>query len=311
MSSLAVSSLASVTGRRLVMAGWVMAGIAAAVLVGGWLAGEHNVSESALTDPVKTQAFQPRPGLIHVTGPSSPAGSAVAGSLRERFLRATDFEAARAVARDMILSNSETDLRVWAEILLTEKDPARRAVLLEALDLLQGEASLEMITQLISLSGDADVTAALARTLGRAATPDTIQHLAEIHASAKPGSPERRRVLDVLGSITNPHAVPGLVDLAGKPSLGEDVTGRAITSLSKIGDKAAMSGLVDIYESLPPDAPQRPQIIEGIGSSTHPASRPFLKDIVLNNPLFELVTAAKKGLQNLPEPSASSTPSPR
>ncbi len=208
-------------------------------------------------------------------------------------------EELRVIARDMILSNTETELRDWAEILLAEKDPARRVALLEALDLLQGEASLEMITQLITLSGEADVTAALIRTLGRAANPDTIHHLVEIHASAKQASPERRRVLEVLGSITNPYAVSGLLDLAGNASIGEDLTGRAITSLSKIGDKAAMSGLVDAYESLPPNAAQRPQILEGIGSSANPASRPFLEGLASSSPFPEVVTAAKQGLKNL------------
>jgi hypothetical protein len=294
MSPPAILSQVSAMRRPRVLAGLGMTGAAAAVLVSGWQAGE--LSEGV---PVPTQAARPRPGGAHVTGPLLPARAAVAGSLRERFLRVTDFETARVIARHMIQSNTEADLRAWAEILLVEKEPGRRAALLEALDLLQGEAALERITQLISLSGEADVTAALARTLGRAANPDTIHHLVEIHASAKPASPERRRVLEVIGSITNPYAVPGLLDLAGNSSLGEDLTGRAITSLSKIGDKAAMSGLVDAYESLPPDAAQRSQILEGIGSSANPASRPFLESLASSSPFSEVVIAAKQGLKNL------------
>jgi HEAT repeat protein len=280
-----------------------MAGIVTALLVGGWLAGKLSNGgpgpKNALTVPVQTQTFRPRPGAVPSDQPSPPAVISSSSSFRERFLKATGMEELRVIARDMILSNTEADLRAWAEILLVEKDPVRRAALLEALDLLQGEASLEMITQLITLSGEADVTAALIRTLGRAANPDTVQHLVEIHASAESASPERRRVLEVLGSITNPYAVPGLVELAGKPSLGEDVTGRAIISLSKIGDKAAMSGLVDAYESLAPNAAQRPQILEGISSSSNPASRPFLEMLASSSPFPEVVTAAKQGLNNL------------
>lgn len=312
MSPYAVDSQAAKV-RRLMMVVWGMAGIATAAFVGGWLAGRFpdggHVPKNVLTVPVQPQACRPRPGAVSSDQPPPPAAFSSTRSFRERFLRARDMEELRVIARDMILSNTEAELRAWAEILLAEKDAARRVALLEALDLLQGEAALERITQLISLSGEADVTAALARTLGRAANPDTIHHLVEIHASAKPASPERRRVLEVLGSITNPYAVPGLLDLAGNPSLGEDLTGRAIFSLSKIGDKAAMSGLVDSYESLPPNAAQRPQILEGIRSSSNSASRPFLEMLASGSPFSEVVVAAKQGLKNLAEgdhpPSAS------
>lgn len=209
-------------------------------------------------------------------------------------MQARDVEALRAIARDMILSNSEENLRVWAELLLAEKDPVRRAALLEALDVLSGEGSIEMITQLISLTDAADVNAALARTLSRTANPDTLQHLTEIYAESMPGSRQRERVLELIAGVTNPYAIPGLVNVAGNPSLDKEITQRAITSLSKIGDESALEGLVKTYESWPPDSLQRKDILRGIAYSYNDKSRPYLENLAASNPNPEIVTAAKR-----------------
>lgn len=291
--------LSEISRQRIVLVFWGMT-VTAALLFGSWLADDQGFIENKSD---RLSATQPqaadRPGAALLNHPAPPEGNAFAGGFRQRFMQARDVEALRAIARDMILSNSEANLRVWAELLLAERDPARRAALLEALDVLSDEGSIEMITQLISLTDEGDVNAALARTLSRAANPDTLQHLTEIYAESMPGSRQRERVLELIAGVTNPYAIPGLVNVAGNPSLDKEITERAITSLSKIGDESALEGLVKTYESWPSDSLQRKDVLKGIASSYNDHSRPYLENLAASSPVPEIVIAAKKALKNL------------
>ena len=292
----------SVSGprRSMFVAGLGLA-VASALFLGVRLAGDPSPNENkGLKTPIlQPQAAHARSAASSFDRVSAPV-SAVAGStLRERFLQARDIEALRAMARDMILSNTEQNLRIWAELLLAEKDAARRATLLEALDLLLGEASIEMITQLITLTDMPDVNAALARTLSRTANPDTLQHLTEIYAEAMPGSRQRERVLELIAGVTNPYAVSGLVEVAGNASLDKEITERAIISLSKIGDEAALDGLVRTYDSWPADSLRRKDVLQGIASSYNSDSRPYLENLAASSTVPEIAIAAKKALKNM------------
>ncbi len=211
-------------------------------------------------------------------------------------------EEKRAIADALIALGSEEALRAWGEALLKETDPAIRAAMLEALDNLNGEAAVEMLTQLVALSDAPEILDAVSRTLARMANPETIRYLAEIHAAAVPGDAQQARVLRILGAISNPAAVPGLIHIAHQPALGAEVTGQAFNSLGKIGDPASLIAMTSAFNTLTPeDFAQRQQIVQSIAAITNPASLAMLEDLALNNPQPLIASAAADALKTLPQ----------
>lgn len=260
-------------------------------------------------DAVETREAASRAHLSAVPSPAGPerdrqeekgrATSSLEDTVR-RLSSAASPEAKRAAADALIAMNTEEALSAWGRALLAEQDPAKRSAMMEALDNLNGELAVEMVTQLIDLSDAPEVFEGVARVLSRMATAETPKYLAEISTRAAAGNPIRDRALRMLGAIENPAAVPGLVHVAHQPALGPDLTGPAFLSLGRIGDAAALTALTAAFDSLDPENfVQRQQAIAAIEAVTNPRSRAMLEDLAVNSPQPLVATAAAEALKHL------------
>lgn len=291
--------------------------VAGAGLAGYRLSGGHQAERrSAATDlreTVNATAASPsrnspldHPSAGREIGPQGGARPPASLEEARRSLdTASNVEAKRAAADALIALGTEEALSAWGLALLAESDPAKRAAMMDALDNLNGELAVEMVTQLIELSDAPEVFEGVARTLSRMATPETPKYLVEIASSSTPQDGRRERALRMLGAIENPAAVPGLIQVAHQPALGIDVTGQASVSLGKIGDLAAVTALAGAFDTLSPDDfAQRQQLLAALGAVTNPESRALLTDLAANSPQPLVAAAAADALKNLPPAAA-------
>lgn len=205
-----------------------------------------------------------------------------------------------ALADALIGQGTEAAIQEWGRALLAETDPDCQRAMLDSLDTLNGEAAIEMITQLVEISEDPAVILAVTRALSRLATPDTIEYLSEIYARATENPECQQRVLDVLGSIRNPAAVAGLVMVANQPELGHQFTGQAFESLGKIGDPASLLAMRSAFDTLSPENfAQRQQVLQAISSIQNPASSAMLADLATNSLQPLIASAAAEAMKNL------------
>ena len=321
--TVATSASFAMSGRRFLAAGLVIAtaGVTGTLgfrLAEGGRAVQSSGERSGAAATLKTEATDKTAlGTQGHPSTSTPAGrtSGPQGTehqtrpsldlLRAELAAAETPEAKRAASDALIALNSEVALSAWGEALLQEKDPAARKAMMEALDSLNGEAAVEMITQLIELSGEPEVFEGVARTLSRMATADTAKYLAEIHHQATPGDARQERALRMLGSISNPASVPGLIQVAHQPVWGADVTGQAAVSLGKIGNPAAVTALAGAFDTLAPEHfAQRQQVLAAISGTTNQESRTLLSDLAAHSHQPLVAAAARDALKNLPPPSA-------
>ncbi|MBL9132151.1 MAG: HEAT repeat domain-containing protein [Verrucomicrobiaceae bacterium] len=306
--------------RWLPVAGLFMAGITlAAWLASQALAGkakENTVDGEARRGSSPASASHQTAAPLPTTTPTLQHSTSPLPELLQKLAAAHTAADKRALADTLIALGTEEALQAWGKALLAETDPAARRAMLEALDTLNGEAAVEMITQLIELSDAPEIVEAVTRTLSRMANPETVAYLAELHASGDPAL--QQRVLGVLGSISNPTAVPGLIRLAHQPALGTELTGQAFTSLGKIGDSASLLAMSSAYDTiLPENFAQRQQILQSIATIRNPASRAMLEDLAANSTQPLIAATATDALRNLPAATsplvgdASAMPSPQ
>lgn len=211
----------------------------------------------------------------------------------------TPFEK-RNLADALINQGTEEALAIWGTALLRESDPAFRLAMLEALDHLNGEIGVEMVTSLLERSDEPDIAGAVKRTLSRLGTSDTVEYLSEIYLGAESDQMRRQHVLEAVGSIRNAAAVPGLVQVADQPELGHEFTGEAFSSLGKIGDPASLLAISSLCETLSPEHfVQRHQALLAIASIRNPESRAVLEELAANSAQPAVAIAAADALQNL------------
>jgi len=308
--------------RWLPVTGLLMAGVTAAVCLLSRPQSEQSPENSAegevrhgLSASQKAAPAVLSPISTHSQFQRTPSAPLSLTTLVQKLASARTPTEKRAISDALIALNTEEALQAWGKALLAETDPAARRAMLEALDTLQGEAAVEMITQLVELSADPDIIQATHRTLSRMATPDTIAYLSEMHAAAASDPVRQQRVLDVLAAIRNPAAVPGLIRLAHQPDLGSELTGQAFSSLGKIGDTASLLAMSNAFDTLPPEYfAQRQQVLQAISSIQNPASRAMLADLAANSHQPLIAAAAADAVKNLPahslaDPDASAMPS--
>lgn len=298
---------------RIIIAATALVITAGAGVLGFRLAGESGLEAGmpaiSWQDAVETREAASRAQLPAVPSPAGPerdrqeekgwATSSLEDAVR-RLNSAVSPEAKRAAADALIAMNTEEALSAWGRALLAEQDPAKRSAMMEALDNLNGELAVEMVTQLIELSDAPEVFEGVARALSRMATAETPKYLAEIASRAAAGDSSRDRALRMLGAVENSAAVPGLIHVAHQPALGADLTGQAFLSLGRIGDGAALTALAAAFDSLDPENfVQRQQAIAAIQSVTNPRSRPMLEDLAANSQQPLVATAAAEALKHL------------
>lgn len=210
----------------------------------------------------------------------------------------------------LIKTGTDEALQAWGEAVLGETDPAAIRSMMSALDNLDGEMGLQIITQLVELSDRPEIFDGLARTLSRMASSDTPQYLAELHQGPEAAAGQHDRALRLLGAIANPEAVPGLAGLLYQPDFGTDVSKQAAVSLGKIGNPASVIALAAAFNTLAPENfAQRHQTLEALASVSNPESATLLADLAANSPQPLIVGAAQDALQRLSAKDAATAES--
>jgi thioredoxin-like negative regulator of GroEL len=216
------------------------------------------------------------------------------------------------VADELVKIGTPASLQTWGQAVLSETDPEAIQAMMSALDNLNGEDNLEIVTQLVELSAGPEVFDGLARTLSRMANSDTAQYLAEIHAAPAVTPGQQERALRLLGAIANPEAVPGLAALLYQPDFGPAVTGQTAESLSKIGNPASVIALAGAVQTLPPEQfAQRQQALDALASTANPESAALLADLAANSPHPLIAAAARDALERLPARDTTAAPPPQ
>lgn len=232
---------------------------------------------------------------------SDPNSRPSVEALRARLASARSAAEKGTAASALIKSGADAALQAWGEAVIAETDPSTIRAMMSALDNLNGEIGLQIITQLVELSDRPEVFDGLARTLSRMATTDTPQYLAELHKGPDVPVGQQERTLRLLGAIANPEAVPGLAGLLYQPDFGADVTKKASVSLGKIGNPASVIALAAAFNALPPEHfAQRQQTLEALASVSNPESATLLTDLAANSPQPLVATAAQEALRRFP-----------
>jgi len=280
-----------------------LAALVGCVMMALWLVSQGGHEEKAEISPVMTPADHFTNGSGSMikpdTVPSMPKLVQSSEPLSS-FSEARTASEKRALADALIGQGTEAAIQEWGRALLAETDPDCQRAMLESLDTLNGEAAIEMITQLVEISEDPVVTLAVTRALSRLATPDTVEYLSEIYARATENPACQQRVLDVVGSIRNPAAVAGLVMVANQPELGSAFTSQAFAGLGRIGDPTCLLAISSAYQTLAPEHfVQRHQALHAIASIQNPDSLSLLQELAANATMPAIAVVAADALQNM------------
>ncbi len=233
-------------------------------------------------------------------------------STPERTALAKEAAQKGAVAEALVKIGSAEALRSWGKAVLQETDPENIRAMMAALDNLNGEAGLEIVTELVELSDRPEVFDGLARTLSRMANSDTPQHLAELSTQPEVVAGQHERALLLLAGISNAEAVPGLARLLHQPDFGTDVSGQASIGLGKIGNPAAVIALAAAFNSLPEERfAARQQAIQALASISNPESAALLSDLAANSTQPLIASAAKDALEKIPAAKIAAADEPK
>lgn len=171
-------------------------------------------------------------------------------ALTEALGNARNAEHARLLASALArIGTGDAVDAIW-HAALGQPDPKMRDATLEACDTLTNPEGISLLASALASTSDPAFVQAATRTLGRAATVDAVDFLAELYAE-QPGLIEQRsQLVTAMRLIANPSAIPALSDLARRTDMPEMATAAA-SSLAKMGNATSALALRDAYEALP------------------------------------------------------------
>jgi|GEM_PF-2791226 len=198
------------------------------------------------------------------------AGPEIEAQIIAALSQAVTPDHACALASVLAMMGSADAVEAIWNCALTQPDAAARTALLSSFDHVTNPEGVSLIASALAASDDSDVIIAATRTLARAATPDTVNVLAELYAEPEHQPEQRAQILTAISAVTNPQAVTALGLLASQVQQPE-LASAAAASLAKSGTAEASMALSDAFLTLTGSDPEtdalRQRLLETFATS--------------------------------------------
>lgn len=157
-----------------------------------------------------------------------------------------------AFCDELVRLGTDASIQAWSDAVHAETDEITRLHMVAALDVLDSDVGLELVTSVIEFATDEIVLEAVNLTISRSADADTVAHLVEIATDAELNPGQQQRALTALAGIENSAATGGLAHAVMHSS--PEVRRAAASSLAKISTPEAAGALLACLAALPAEA---------------------------------------------------------
>lgn len=144
---------------------------------------------------------------------------------------------------------------------LGERDEERSRAILEAFKGLSDPQDILVLASVVTATTDFRVLEAATEMIGRSATPEVVDYLAELSRQEPLQSTQRTASLWMIERIENPSALRGLAKLVTRAPEA-DLAAAAAVALARLGGALADSTLSDAASAHPRDNPDLQQLAQ-------------------------------------------------
>lgn len=253
----------------------------------------HAPSKNPL-DAVPLAAFS----TSQIESRSTDVGSASVSELKRHLSAATTMEAKVSLGEALVRIGTPESFQAYLEAVVHEADSEMRAEMMRALEAATAKES-DIIASLLAVTNDPIITGAVARSIARLATEDTVQFLGELYSEEEAVEGQRQNVLSALSYIRTPAAIPALTTMLNDtPS--DELGAACALSLGKMGTADAINDLAAAFDTIPPEQfVKRHAVIQQLSAINNMGSVAYLESLAERSAQPLVKAAASEALANL------------